>query len=122
MALSNAERQKRFREKLKAQARRTAEGTPMTEIPGREWKDFLAAIVRGAGVKLLEKHAGDGHYVLSQIGQASLDEFLAVEITALDQVEIMEEAGKERALKIFQRRCSEWALARLEATPAVLPV
>ncbi|HYH17902.1 MAG TPA: hypothetical protein VD995_04730 [Azospirillum sp.] len=109
MGMSNAERQKRYRERLKAEAGRAGDSAAV--LVDREELEELRALrpllegqYRAAGMTLLEAHADewDGSAAL-------LEEFQAKPLTALDMVEIMQAAGQKAAADMFER----WANARV---------
>jgi hypothetical protein len=123
MGLSNAERQKRYREKLKAAARGNATAKLATTSDDVDdtatadaWGDLLNAHYHAGGRRLLERHV-DGDTV-EDLAQASLDEFHATSPTALEQLEIMEAAGEAAACKIMGRRADEWYRSRPKAPAA----
>lgn len=125
MGLSNAERQKRYREKLKAAARGNASvnlavalGHDVDAATAEEWGDLLNAHYRRGGQSLLALHLDRD--AVDDIAQAALDEFLATAPTALEQLEIMEAAGQAAACKIFERRADEWYRARATVPVAVM--
>lgn len=92
MALTNAERQARYRARLKA----AAAGAAGDDGDG---KALLVGSYRGAGVRLLERHGKN-----DPVRQEAIRRFLAQpEPTWLDLVGMVEEAGQEAVLLIYEQ-------------------
>lgn len=102
MPLTNAERQKRYRDRLRAAARQdgyrsTKEGLPLGAI--------LRAEFTKAGLSLLEcvdSEKGD------ETIRGALREYLRVKLTQAAMVRIMRTAGERAATDILQLHMGEW--------------
>jgi hypothetical protein len=96
-ALSNTERQNRYRQRLKARAERAASGADNI------LQELLSGEYFAAGVEMLHRHAGD------DLTQASIAEFQSGSpITPDKMCLIMQEAGQKMAADIFQRRATAY--------------
>jgi hypothetical protein len=97
LVLSNAERQKRHRERVKNKLSTLADNGRGDATNGGDdaLKELLVGQFLAAGNDMLAR-------ISDEIREAARVEFLRTKLTILDIVEIMQEAGRGAALKIYE--------------------
>ncbi|MBU8539487.1 hypothetical protein [Falsiroseomonas tokyonensis] len=117
MALSNADRQRRHRERIKA--RLSGEATQMQQSqPGDgspELAVLMAAAYREAGLALIGKHAGDG-----AAGDRAVREFSSTPVTGEVLLDAVKAAGQWAAVRLFEREVNA-DIAAARTRPAWTP-
>lgn len=118
MALTNAERQKRYRQRLKAAAARSIEADGGGDEVGRE---LLVGQYFAAGRELLARYLNE-ESASARLAAEAIDEFLEkADLTWLDLVDILQEAGQKAAVDIFERRYTEWRASLPPPPPPPAP-
>lgn len=115
--LSNAERQKRHRERVKNKLSRLVENARGEDVNGGDdvLKDLLVGRFLAAGNDMLALNS-------DEIREAARVEFLQTKLTVLDLIEIMQEAGQRAALKIYEPMAYAWMDRRRAEIPPVAEV
>jgi hypothetical protein len=114
LVLSNAERQKRHRERVKNKLSTLVDNGRGDDTNGGDdvLKELLVGQFLAAGNDMLALNS-------DEIREAARVEFLRIRLTVLDIIDTMQEAGQRAALKIYEPLACAWMDRRRANAPPV---